>query len=192
MGLDSVELVMEWEKYFGIDIPDNQAAQINTVEDATNTVSKLLLITENNNILRDSILHKLNNCLLELKILDRPLKLDDNVFRILDPKEPIWKSLSEKLNLKIPLAYCGPSNSVAGKLLSFVTKKAVYDWKYIKTEQLIWVIGANNIEKLIDRKNLRSRYEVYLPIIAITVERCGVDFYEVFPEKSFTNDFGID
>jgi acyl carrier protein len=194
MGLDSVELVMEWEKYFGINIPDDQAAQINTVEDATNTISRILLITENNNnTLRDSILERLNKCLTELNLVDKPLKIDSNVFQMLDPTQSLlWKKISERLNLEIPMPYPDHIKTVIGKFVSIATKAPAYNWKFIKTEQLIWTIGANNLNKLINANNIKSRYEIYISIIAITVDKCGVDFYEVLPKKSFTNDFGID
>jgi acyl carrier protein len=37
-SLDTVELIMEFEKEFGIQIPDNQAEKISTVQDAISFV----------------------------------------------------------------------------------------------------------------------------------------------------------
>lgn len=39
MGLDSVELVMNWENFFQIDIPDLEASKMATVGDAVNYIS---------------------------------------------------------------------------------------------------------------------------------------------------------
>ena len=40
-SLDTVELIMEFEKEFGISIPDEDAAQINTVQDVVAYIEKL-------------------------------------------------------------------------------------------------------------------------------------------------------
>ena len=39
MGLDTVELVMEWEDAFAIDIPNDVAAKLQTVRDATDWIT---------------------------------------------------------------------------------------------------------------------------------------------------------
>jgi len=39
MGLDSIELVMEWEKYFNTEIPDKEAVKMSTVQDAIEYIS---------------------------------------------------------------------------------------------------------------------------------------------------------
>ena len=40
-SLDTVELIMEFEKEFGISIPDEDTAQINTVRDVVAYIEKL-------------------------------------------------------------------------------------------------------------------------------------------------------
>ncbi|WP_428664168.1 hypothetical protein [Runella sp.] len=37
-----------------------------------------------------------------------------------------------------------------------------------------------------------SKYEILVAIAGITHAKFGVDFYEIFPEKAFVKDFGID
>jgi acyl carrier protein len=45
MGLDSVELVMEWEDAFAIDIPNEVAERLQTVRDATDWITAHLAAT---------------------------------------------------------------------------------------------------------------------------------------------------
>ena len=44
-SLDTVELIMEFEKEFGLSIPDDQAEKISTVGDAIAYIESLLLAT---------------------------------------------------------------------------------------------------------------------------------------------------
>lgn len=53
MGMDTVYLIMEVEKHFGIAIPDNKASQIVTVQDLVNCVAKLTNQCSNERIERD-------------------------------------------------------------------------------------------------------------------------------------------
>jgi hypothetical protein len=54
------------------------------------------------------------------------------------------------------------------------------------------VICAANYDKLLVAKKPGSSYEVYIAVMAITADKTGVYLYDVKPDKSFTNDFGID
>ncbi|BAV04678.1 hypothetical protein FLA_0670 [Filimonas lacunae] len=49
-----------------------------------------------------------------------------------------------------------------------------------------------NYEELIERERISSRYEIYIAIGGLTVNKTGVAYYEIAPEKSFTDDLGID
>ena len=40
-SLDTVELIMEFEKEFGVSIPDEETQKINTVQDVINYIEKL-------------------------------------------------------------------------------------------------------------------------------------------------------
>jgi len=38
----------------------------------------------------------------------------------------------------------------------------------------------------------KSKYEIYIAITKITVDKIGVDYSEMGIEKSFTDDLGVD
>jgi hypothetical protein len=68
----------------------------------------------------------------------------------------------------------------------------VYDWLSINGEQFVAAICAKNCDELINREHIKSTYEIYIAVTSITVNKIGVDYYEIAPEKSFTTDLGID
>lgn len=114
MGLDSVELLVEIENYFSIEIPDTEAAEIFTVQNMVDVAAKHLHISDH----------------------------------------------------------------------------SMSDWEAI--DQFKTVQCAANYQTLIDKNNIKSKYEVYVIIMGITAAKTGVDYYEITPDKSFTSDFGID
>ncbi|MEV4885304.1 hypothetical protein MRBLMN1_003840 [Chitinophaga ginsengisegetis] len=114
MGLDSVDLLVAIENYFGIQIPDTEAQEIFTVQNMVDVVAKHLHLS------------------------------DDSM-----------------------------SN---GEI----------------TDQFKTVQYAANFQTLIDKNNIKSKYEVYVIIMGITVAQTGVDYYDITPDKSFTSDLGID
>jgi hypothetical protein len=67
-----------------------------------------------------------------------------------------------------------------------------YEWETLTVEQFVSAICANNYLELIDRNNIRSKYEIYIAVTGITVDKIGVDYFEIGPDKSFTSDLGID
>jgi hypothetical protein len=67
-----------------------------------------------------------------------------------------------------------------------------YDWYTITIQHFATVIAAANFDTLIDKNNIHSKYEIYVAIMGITFNRSGIDSYAITPDKSFTNDLGID
>lgn len=196
MGLDSVELIMDVEKYFNIQIPDREAEEITTVQKMVDCVVKHLSITDNSTKLRIDIVDKIQAALLRLGLTDKPLNPSDPVFLILNPHdEAKWTGFCNELNLNIPKPSTkknGPATSFFDKLLNKVTWDPLYDRDKITVEQFADVICADNCSVLINKENITTSYEVYIAVIRIVTDKAGVEEYEVTPEKSFTNDLGID
>ena len=105
-----------------------------------------------------------------------------------------WKSLKIELQLDVPkpdMIKKG-STKLFGKIKSLVSWTPIYDWSAITIDSFITAICANNYEKLINKKNIKSKYEIYVAVMRITVDKIGVSYYEIAPEKSFTSDLGVD
>jgi hypothetical protein len=150
-----------------------------------------LNISSQNTTLKQQILKKLENRLIQEKLIEHSLSPSDKIFSILNPDDKeFWMKLSTELGLQIPEPFRG-TNTLFEKLFSTVWRPK-YNWKNISTEQFIAAICAANYKKLINPENITSTYEVLIAITAITRENLGVDLYEVEPHKRFINDFGID
>ena len=102
-----------------------------------------------------------------------------------------WKKISERLGLNIPKPFMDSKN-IVNKVFRSLIWRPRYDWKTITVDQFITVIIADNFAKIIDNKLIKSKYEIFIAIVAITIDKLGVDLYEVQLDKNFVNDFGID
>lgn len=193
MGLDSVELLVEWEKYFNIQISDLEAEKISTVQNAVDCISSHLNISENNLTLRNSIFVLVRDHINNIANIKKSIELTDLVYEIIDPhKKEIWLKLSENINLTIPEFSFASNNTFSRKIISKIIWIPGYDYKEVTFERLVDAICAENFEKLINQDNITSKYEVYIAVTAITVNKNGIDYYEVEPPKTFHHDFGID
>ena len=195
MGLDSVELMMEIENYFGISIPDSEAEKAETVQQVVDTIAKHLNVTNNDNELRDKMLERINQAMLELQFISIPVTPADYISKYLfTDKEASWEAFTNKLQLYIPKPDIlnRDSKKLKNKIKVVMNWKPRYDWFSITIDQFIAAVCASNHEALIDRKKITSTYEIYIVVTAITVDKIAIDYYEVAPEKSFTMDLGVD
>ena len=195
MGLDSVELIMEVEKYFGISILDREAEVTFTIQDMVNVVARHLDITNENTELREIVFDKVNQALLNLSLINAPIKLTEYISKYLSPDDgEIWDALKNELKLDVPKPDIigRDSKKFIDKIKFAMNWTPMYDWSSITVEQFIAAISAINCDKLIDKDFIRSTYEIYIAITAITVDKIGVDYYEISPDKSFTQDLGVD
>ena len=190
MGLDSVELIMDVEKHFSISISDPEAEKVYTVGQFVDCVAKILSIDKYDFELRDTTFSQIKTS-LESYVHDIPgFSLTSKVSDTLDINDTtLIKSLEKDLGLELPrLHEKGFLDGLLKRLPFFET----IDFRTITWKRYIDIILAHNLNKLSPPIQYTSKYEVYIAIMRITVDKIGVDYHEIGLEKSFTDDLGVD
>ena len=191
MGLDSVELLMAIENFFGIQIPDAEAEKIYTIQNMVDSVAAHLSISNNNTDLEDITFQKIVESIPKSTLTNEQIKLTDNISKYISPdKKEDWSSFKTNLGLDVPKPDMIKANGrkLSDKIKRLLSWTQMYDWASITIEQFTASICACNYLILVDKRNIKSKYEIYIAVVGITVERIGVEYYEIAPDKSFTND----
>lgn len=195
MGLDSIELVMDVEKHFSIAIPDREAEKAYTVGKLVNCVAKILEVTNYDFSLRDKTFSLIRTELSKLNQVSENISLNNKVMDDLDIQDKlIISELEIRIDLKLPGIIFKPENKqgVFGKVKHFFTISDQVDFELITWKKFIDITLAKNLSKVILPTEYKSKYEIYLAIMKITVDKIGVDYAEMGLEKSFTDDLGVD
>ncbi len=193
MGLDSVELLVEWEKYFNIQIPDLEAEKINTVQDAVNNISKHLNISEENSSIKDDIFNTIQSTFIKLGYIQNKVNYSDYVANFIpDNNNETWKKISNELNLKIWPPTRGHDDNLLNRTVSKIFWIPKFNYNTLTFGQFTDAVCGYNYEKLISNQGIKSKYEIYIAVMGITVDKIGIDIYEFESNKTFHGDFGID
>jgi acyl carrier protein len=195
MGLDSVELVVAVERYFKINIADADAEKIYTIQNMVDCVAEHLNVAATDSKLRNDLFEKTKTCIQQVYTQHNTIQLNSLVcaYISIDDKEK-WKAFEQAIGLKVPRPE-RPHNSnhpIGNAINKLLSSSVLYKAEKITFEQLIDAIAACNYQTLINSNSIKSKYEIYTAISGITVEKIGVDYYEIGADKSFTNDLGID
>ena len=185
MGLDSVELVMAWEDFFRIEIPDLEASKMTTVADAVNYISTHVNYVDRGTNIKDMVLRDLTAAFSEL---NSKIPSDNLMFGVVGiNEEKLWRQLASKVKFELPLPF---SSTTAEKWFDklFPTKANIGE---VTLERYVDLICAINYQMLVQQE-VQNQYEVMIAVMGITIEKIGVDPFEVFWTSSFTNDLGID
>lgn len=195
MGLDSVELVMEFEKYFAIEIPDPDAEKLWTVGLTIEYLANRLNVTEINCSAKLAILKSIVDNIRQQRNYDFDITLDSSLQSIFGEVKKIDLDLIiNSINYSIPTIdlYDKNSQSILDRLKRFITWQPNCDVQNLTLSEIIIKTIANNLEKLIDVKNIKTIDEIEAAVIRIVVDKIGVDYFEVVRSASYTNDLGVD
>lgn len=194
MGLDTVELLMEIERFFKIQIRPEEAEQIGTIQDMTLCAAKHLNIVSDKARLQQEMFLQIQKVYSSLALHDRILRLDDAIAEILNPADIIrWEKLEEQLQLPLPKPIQEiPKLGFIRSINKWLTGNPSYQWAEINCGQFIDTFCAVSYERLINPQAVRDQYDIYVAVAGITIRVSGIDPYEVRPEKTFTDDLGMD
>ena len=191
MGLDSVELLMKIEDYFAIRISNAEAERISTVQEMVDVVARHLNVEQTSSELQQTVF---NTVAIYFSNTGN-MQLKDRIAEYLQKEnKEQWTSLEQAIGLNIPRpsGTSRISHKLIAKFTRLIAAPVGYDWNTLLVRNFVDVICARNYHQLIPGNSITSKYEIFIIIIAITVEQTGVEYFEVLPEKSFTNDLGVD
>lgn len=176
MGLDTVELIMEFENHFNIRFKDEDIQQISRVEEISNLICQMIDITSENKEEFNSLYALFQD------YFGNHIQLADKISNYLQINN--YQDLSNFLNLKI-------------KNYSNILKYIFLDYHFIKWEELtveefINAILITNCKHLFDNNSPKTQYQVYLIVGSIILDRIGCPVYDIQPYASITRNLRID
>ncbi|MBY0065579.1 MULTISPECIES: hypothetical protein [Empedobacter] len=176
MGLDTVELIMEFENHFNIRFKDEDIQQISRVEEISNLICQMIDITSENKEEFNSLYALFQD------YFGNHIQLADKISNYLQINN--FQDLSNFLNLKI-------------KNYSNILKYIFLDYHFIKWEELtveefINAILITNCKHLFDNNSPKTQYQVYLIVGSIILDRIGCPVYDIQPYASITRNLRID
>ncbi|WP_291089894.1 hypothetical protein [Empedobacter sp. UBA7494] len=176
MGLDTVELIMEFENHFNIRFKDEDIQQISRVEEISNLICQMIDITSENKEEFNSLYALFQD------YFGNHIQLANKISNYLQINN--FQDLSNFLNLKI-------------KNYSNILKYIFLDYHFIKWEELtveefINAILITNCKHLFDNNSPKTQYQVYLIVGSIILDRIGCPVYDIQPYASITRNLRID
>ena len=233
MGLDSVELIMEFEKTFGIEIPDADAEKLTTVGSVYDYIYSRIQSEQTNRCTTQIVFYRLRKyCMRRFNIARdefTPLIDLNNIFP-LENRRDEYESFSNSIKLDTPgltlnnrldsILNTAGLVSIAGSLIvAFIlnTFFNISGWIYFLPVIGIIItfvlsaflnpyrlhinptLAGDFTTKLVvlnytslSSKNKFNKQEIIAVINQVIVDKIGVDMEEISPEKSFTDDLGVD
>lgn len=161
---------------------------MSTVQDAVEYISAQVEYSTQPIDTKRKLLDKFKNSIVELGI-NLSLNSNETIFQLIPAKDyDIWKriSLVTKLEMPDPL-----TTGAFGKFIDRIFPQNDFI-EPTTIDRFIDLVAAVNYEKIIDRNNFQSKYEVMVAVMGITIEKIGLSPFEVFLNSSFTKDLGID
>jgi hypothetical protein len=205
MGLDSVELLWEVEKYFDIIIPDSEAPNVITIQDFADCIYRYITPVKNGKCQSQALFYRFRTYAVETLGFERDKFFPETLtsdFIYMSPEGrgyQTWVKMQEDLDLKLPPFFTLALRDYERKSVKFLGVP-VYAYnisvKYPITEASVrslinWVLSSN-YERFFDSKQLTSKEDVERILMALISEKVGIPIYELKLEHSLTNDLGID
>jgi acyl carrier protein len=193
MGLDSVELLVRFEKYFEVDVPDAVAETLATPADVADWISQCLALpAERNSLSREGVERH-----LEALFAGFAPTADTRLADLL-PTGEVWlqyaQRLADQVGWQLPeIGWLQPPRARGwlNQLFNWTTSVAPPDPNpYCFADLIDWTLARNY--DLLVAKPWHNQYEVLQAIIGMTSDSSGVKVSEIKPSSHFVYDLGID
>ncbi|MCU0353222.1 MAG: acyl carrier protein [Cytophagales bacterium] len=196
MGLDSVELIIEFEKRFQVEIPDIEWEQAATVGQVAEKVKQYKTLKPIRRDLFSEIYNKTLATLHDLYPEIPPISQKTLLKDVFQPENlnHQWNEFENRLGLKIPSLNKADFGAKSSEIVLFgiVWSRLKPPFLASSIGRLVDCICGLNYKQFIDFENISSDYEIIVAVCGITHETCGVSIEEIYPNSSFTNDLGLD
>ena len=196
MGLDTVELLMSFEKEFGIDVPDYDAELIATIGDATIWFYNHLQLAAEGSPTQRNLEKKIRFALSEMG-LPADFETQDLVSSVFenDDLDKSWKKFKQTLGLKIPPLNRADLNEIENEKPNLLKRLIARERPAITSnsfKQLIEWIATLNYEELRRQKKPEGLFDVLIGVMFLTYEKTGANIDELLWDASFTSDLRMD
>jgi acyl carrier protein len=193
MGLDSVELLVRFEKYFEVNVPDAVSEKLYSPADVAAWISQHLEITKNTVSPSQELVAKQLQALFTVHAPVANTRLTD-----LLPTSEAWaqraRQLADHIGWQLPeIDWLQPPRARGwlNELFDWVTSVTPPEPNpYRFTDLVDWTL-ARNYELLLT-KPWRNQYEVLQAVIGMTSDSSGLEVSSIKPDSHFTRDLGID
>ena len=193
MGLDSVELLVRFEKYFEVEVPDAVSETLATPADVAAWISQQLGITEKTVSPSQELVAKQLQALFAVHAPTANTRLAD-----LLPTGEIWaqraRQLADQVGWQLPeIGWLQPPRARGwlNELFNWATSVTPPDPNPYRFADLVGWTLARNYELLV-AKPWRNQSGVLQAIIGMTSDSSGLEVSAIKPDSYFTRDLGID
>lgn len=197
MGLDSVEILVRVEEYFGISIPDREAEKILTVQDFADCVFTKVTVNPTEKCKSQMLFYKLRTYFTDKLRLNKELIRPDSKIRdlIAGDLKTTWTEIEKYLKLDLPTLSDLDIRPTKEKEIKILGVKV---WTR-KSPVTIGTIGdlvnwtlAKNYDTLIDPKALFDKADVEKVIIGIISDSMAIPVDEIKLKHRISYDLGVD
>jgi acyl carrier protein len=197
MGLDSVEILVRVEEYFGISIPDREAEKILTVQDFADCVFTKVTVNPTERCKSQMLFYKFRTYFTDKQGISRDQVRPDAKIKdlITGDLKTTWTEIEKYFKLDLPTLSDLDINPTKEKEIKILGVKV---WSR-KSPVTIGTIGdlvnwtlAKNYDTLIDPKTLFDKADVEKVIIGIISDSMAIPVDEIELKHRISYDLGVD
>ena len=201
MSLDTVELIVAVEDFFGFPIPDTEAERMGTVQQIADGVCRLrggCDATTPSRIQQGCHATIRRELQAALRLPRRPateVLLTELLPATAANWQPLLARLAGRTGWLFPVftdpRWPLPPTSWLGRLFHAQPERWI-DWRQASVGNLVdWTV-ALNYQRFYHGPDVALAYDVLRIVTGIVAERSGIDVWEIRPQDSITADLGMD